>query len=112
MNNQALQELDYSIQVHRDAIEVGLCLERLRLNRDFKRLIRDGFLSKEAVRLVHLKASPDTQSPEKQQAILTQLDSIGCLHQYFNRVQAESDLARRLLNDDEQTREEILSEDR
>lgn len=112
MNPQALLELEKSIQAHRDSIESGAALDRLNLSRDFKKLVLEGFLSKEAVRLVHLKAAPSMQTPEMQKMVSNQIDAIGCFHQYLQRVQDDAELARRLLETDEQTREEILSEDR
>lgn len=112
MNSQLLHDIDQSIKVNQDSIEFGLTLDRLKLNRDFKRVVLDGYLSQEAVRLVHLKASPDYQSPEAQRLLLAQIDSIGCFYQYLNRIGVAAEIARKSLQSDEQTREEVLSEER
>lgn len=112
MNTEMLFDVDQSIKSHRDTIDFGLALDRLRSNREFKQVVLDGYLSKEAIRLVHEKASPTNQNPENQRLLLAQIDAIGCLYQYFNRVDAAGTIAKNSLQFDEQTRELLLSEER
>ena len=112
MNTDLLFDVDQSIQGHRNTIEFGLALDRLKLNREFKQIVLDGYLSKEAVRLVHEKASPTNQTPEIQRLLLAQIDAIGCLYQYFARIDAAAVISRNSLQSDEQTRELLLSEGR
>lgn len=111
MNTELLAGIDQSIQSHQAVLSLGLSLDRLRANRDFKQVVVDGYLSKEAVRLVHQKAAPGNQSPEIQRQLLAQIDAIGCLHQYLCRIDAEVEISRNSLQSDEQTREFLLSEE-
>ena len=91
--------------------ELGDALARLRGNRDFKKVILEGFFEQEAVRLVHLKADSNMQSPESQKSILTQLDAIGTLAQYLRTVDMRANLAKKSIEYDEQTLEEIAAEE-
>jgi hypothetical protein len=111
MNHQILQEIDGSISQHREAIEAGQSLQRLMVNRDFKRIVLDGYLAQEAVRLVHLKSDPQHQAPEVQTAIVSQIDAIGRLMRYLNGIRDQADIAKKDLSAAEQLRDQILSED-
>lgn len=86
------------------------CLTRLESNRDFKKLIADGYLKDEAVRLVHLKADPSMQTPDRQAAIDRDISGIGALLQYFRTVDFMAGQAIKSIEADEATREEVLAE--
>lgn len=108
---QMVSALDSSIQQHKDAVELGRCLQKLRSNADFKKVINSGYFSQEAVRLVHLKADPGMQTQEKQTGIIKQMDAIGSFSEYLNTVMAKAQWAARSLESDEETRAELLSGD-
>lgn len=110
MINETVQAIEENIRQAKKIVDVGDSLERLRLNRDFKKVISEGYFSNEAVRLVHLKADPNMQSPDMQKAIISQMDAIGSLSQYFNAVMQQASIARKAIVSDEQTRDEILEE--
>ena len=57
MSNTQIQGIERNITKSVAAIERGIALERLRVNKDFKSIVLDGYFKDEAVRLVHLKAS-------------------------------------------------------
>lgn len=111
MSELTVQFLEENIKQSRKVIEVADSLDRLKSNRDFKRLILEGFFEGEAVRLVQLKADPQFQTEERQKSVIAQIDAIGSLNQYFVAVQQKAQIARRALEADEATREEILNED-
>lgn len=110
MSIDAIQEIELNISQAKKIVELGDCLERLRNNRDFKKVIQEGYFEQEAVRLVHLKSDISFQTPERQKSILTQIDSIGNLNQYFETVFHQARLASKAIEADEQTRDEILAE--
>ena len=56
-----IQQLEHEIQTSKKSVELGNALERLFNNRDFKNIVLKGYLEQEAVRLVHLKASPEME---------------------------------------------------
>lgn len=99
------KELESSIQDARKKIALGAALERLMLNRDFKLVVLQGYLADEAIRLVHEKAVPGSQTTESQQAILRSLDAIGTLKQFLNTILTEASLAEKSVN----TAEEVIT---
>lgn len=105
-----MQQLEQNIDRAKQYVSLGTSLERLVSNRDFKKVILEGFFEKEAIRLVHLKSHPDYQTAELQKAIEVQMDSIGTLSQYFTTVQSNAAIAAKTLEDDEATRDELLAE--
>lgn len=104
-----IQQLDRNISESRKLIEMGDALQRLKSNRDFKKVVMEGFFEKEAIRLVHLKADSNMQSAEAQKSIIAQMDAIGALNQYFTTIGQIASLARKSLAYDEEAREELAS---
>lgn len=111
MSMTELQQLEQNIKQAQKAVDLGDALERLRNNRDFKKVFIEGYFEQEAIRLVHLKADSNLQAPEAQQSIVAQMDAIGGVLQYMQTVMVRADMARRSVAADEQTRDEILAED-
>ena len=111
MSATELQQIESSIKASDELIEVGKCLERLYNNRDFIKVIKEGYFEKEAIRLVHLKADPAMQSAASQQSITQQMDAIGAFSQYLDMALRHADQARKQVASDEATRDEILSGD-
>lgn len=111
MSNDTIQEIELNISHARKIVDVGDSFERLRNNRDFKKVIQEGYFEQEAIRLVHLKSDQNFQTPERQQSIVSQIDAIGALNQYFQTVFHKSALARKAIESDEETRDEILAEE-
>lgn len=107
----SIKELEANIRTAKDQIDLGSSLERLLSNKDFKKVILNGYLEKEAVRLVRDKAAFDYQSNEAQQRITRQIDAIGSLAEYLDGVTTKAALARKGLDADEQTRDEVIFED-
>lgn len=105
-----IAELDRSIADNTKAVELAKALERLESNRDFRKIIADGYFREEAVRLVHLKADPVMQTPEKQASIIRQMDSIGNLTDYFNTVRQKGVMSANTITDCETDRDALLNE--
>lgn len=110
MSNDTIQAIEENIKQARKIVEVGDALERLKNNRDFKRVMIEGYFEQEAIRLVHLKSDQNVQTPDLQKSILTQIDAIGAVSQYFNTVLHKAAIARKAIASDEEAREEILAE--
>lgn len=112
MNNSSMiKEIEMNIKQAQCLVDMGNSLERLRSNKDFKAVIIDGYLNKEAVRLVHLKSDVSMQTAERQASIVKQMDSIGQLNQFFDTVYHQASLAGKAIASDEEARDELLSED-
>lgn len=76
---------------------LGEALERLQSNRDFKLLINEAYLRNEAIRLVHAKSDPATQDPDKQAAIIRDIDGIGCLLAFLRNTRQLAEMAGRAI---------------
>ena len=111
MSNDTVQEIERNIKQAKSLVESGDALERLKGNKDFKKIILDGFFEKEAIRLVHLKADLNMQSGETQRSIVGQMDAIGTLHQYFNTILMQANQASKSIAADEEARDELLAEE-
>lgn len=110
MINNDIQQLEVSIKQAQSDVDIGNSLDRLLSNRDFKKVIMEGYFEKEAIRLVHLKADPNMQNEGSQKAIINQMDAIGSLKQYFYLVQAKASMAQKSVESDSQTLEDLLAE--
>lgn len=106
-----IEEIELNIQQAKTIVANGVALERLRNNRDFKKVIIEGYFEKEAIRLVHMKSDFNSQSAESQQDIDNDMIAIGRLSKYFNEVFRRADLASKAIESDEETREELLAEE-
>ena len=111
MTQYTVQQIEASIERAKQHIELDKALERLESNRDFKLLIVDGYLEKESVRLVHLKSDPAMQTPERQAAVIAQIDAIGGLLQYFRVVGQQAALASKTVESDESELEDLRNEE-
>lgn len=111
MSNDTVQQLEENIRQAKSIVELDESLQRLLRNKDFERVIKRGYLVDEAVRLVHLKADPAFQTPERKQAINDQIDAISHLLQFFRTVTFNAGTARKAIESDEATRDEILAEE-
>lgn len=110
MSNTTIQAIEANIKEARKIVDFGAALERLQANKDFKLVVKEGYFKDEAVRLVHLKAAANMQSPDHQRAIVSQMDAIGSLAQYFDTVFHKASLASKAISADEDTTTELLAE--
>ena len=110
MYSAELQRLEENIKQAQKMVDLGNALERLKSNRDFKKVVQEGYFEQEAIRLVHALSDPNMQNPEAQQSIHKQMISIGGFSDYLNTLTALSGMARRSVESDEATRDEILAE--
>ena len=110
MSREAIEEIEMNIKEAREIVEMGNSLERLRHNADFQKVVLKQFMEREAIRLVHLKNDANMQDAESQASILKQMDGIGSLTHFFNGVFHQSNLARKAIESDEETRDEMLAE--
>ena len=111
MTQDTVQEIEANISKLKQFVDLELALERLEKNADFKKVISEGYLKDEAIRLVHAKADPHLQSPDKQAGVVGQIDAIGRLVTYFRGITQNANLARKSIEADEETRDEILAQE-
>lgn len=110
MSESQIEEIEISIEQAKSTISTMESLLKLTKNRDFKKVVLEGYFEKEASRLVLLKADPSLQKDEDQNQIMNQINAIGYVRQYFNTIMQLGRMAERSLEADENTREELLGE--
>ena len=111
MSTTELQQLESNIKLAQKIVDMGDALDRLRNNRDFKKVIGEGYFEQEAIRLVHLMSDSNMQSPETQQSIHKQMIAVGVFREFLETLNVRANMARRAVEADEATRDEILAED-
>ena len=111
MSNDTVRSLEQNMLQSKALVEMGNALERLQNNKDFKKVVLDGYFREEAIRLVHLKGSPHTQSPDMQRSIVTQIDAIAAVADFFSTVLFKARQGERSLADDQETIEELAREE-
>ena len=103
-----IRQLEANIENAKAMVNIGKSIERLRNNLDFKEVVLKGYFEREAVRLVHLKADPNMQTPERQASIISQMDSIGAFASYLNTALVMADRAAQAIEEDSTTLAELL----
>lgn len=112
MTDLELADIEKNITSSKEVIDFGKAVERLKTNRDFKKVILEGYLEKEAIRLVHLKADPSVQTPVQQTSIIAAIDAIGNLASFLSDAIRSGEISTKQLADSEQMREEMINEER
>ncbi|SUA63326.1 Uncharacterised protein [Oligella urethralis] len=111
MSSSDLQEIELTIDRAKEMIKDGEAVERLLRNRDFKRLVVDGYFKDEAVRLAFLKSERQVLTDEKLEKIVdSNLKSIGFFKQYLEFISHQALQAKAALKENEELREELLTE--
>lgn len=110
MSNLQIAQLERNIESKKAQVALNDALERLKNNKDFKKVVIEGYLNREAIRLVSLKGDPEMQTPERQASIIRDIDGIGSVQRYFRLIEQFAEMAVGSLSDDEQTLEAIHAE--
>ena len=97
---QQIHEVEVSIERAKHVIEFGKAVERLYENKDFQRVIEEGYFRDEASRLALMSAVPHLD-PEKCAHTLRDIQAIGALYQYLQNavrkgIQMQSDVGQHI----------------
>ena len=111
MARNEMEAVEISIDTAKQAVKMMKALERLQKNRDFKFLIDECYLEKEAIRLVYLKSDFNMSDPAQQEFIDRGIEAIGQFRNFLSMVYRQGDSAAQALEDHEKTREELLNEE-
>ena len=111
MISPSIDAIEQNISQAKAHIEFAAAVERLRSNKDFRKVVLEGYFEREAVRLVHLKGDPNMQSADSQRSIVQQMDAIAAFSAFLNTALHLSALAAKSIADDEEMRDEILAEE-
>lgn len=111
MSTAEIQAIERSIKAAKNTVDYGAAVARLRANKDFKKVVLEGYFEQEAIRLVHLKADPHTQDPDVQRSIVAAMDSIGAFSQFLRAAERMGDLAGKSIAADEAELTELQAEE-
>lgn len=109
--NDQIESVNISIDQAKKQIAIMESILKLTKNRDWKRVIDEGYFEKEAARLVILKADPSLQSDEHQNQLNKSIDAIGYFRQYLMTQIQLGRMAEKSLKEDEAVRDELLAEE-
>ena len=110
MSDTTVEEIQVDIDEAKETIDVMKSLDRLMQNPDFKKIIKQGYFVDESARLVGLKAAPQMQAPERQDAMIKAIDGIGSLQQHFNMIWVMGNQAQSMLENADIALEEMALE--
>lgn len=102
MLNTEIQQVEIDIEDAKKAVELGKSLKRLEANRDFKKLILEGYLVNEAARMARLLGSsmvPEGVRDHLQRDIL----GPGALQSFFRNTALECETATRVIAESHET---------
>ena len=111
MTESTIADIEKSIAEAKELVDFAKSVERLRNNKDFKKVVLDGYFTKEAVRLVHLKSDPSTQDPVSQAGIISAIDAIGNFSSFLTVATQDGNIAAKQIKDSEDMRDELLEEE-
>ena len=97
------------IAVHKATIAMGTVLRNLEAHKGFQELILDGYLNKEALRLVCRLGEVGIASEERAD-IQRKLDSIGVFANYLRTVKLNAEISQNSLPESEAVFAELHSE--
>jgi hypothetical protein len=105
-----LDRIEITIKDCNDAIDAKTSLDRLRKNKDFKKVFLKMYLEDEPARLTSLLAHPGTQTEAMQTDIVYQLRAISEFGQYMTKIFQMGHSAKESLDEHEGTRDELMTE--
>jgi len=105
------EEIEISIEQAKKVVALRDALRRLHSNKDFIKVIKEGYFVEDASRLVLLKADPEMMSDELQASIERQIIAIGQLSQYFGKTEALGTMSERAITENQEALEEIAAEE-
>lgn len=109
-NEQQQIEVGLTIDQARNHIERMKSYRNLTKNKDFIKIIAEGYFKEEAFKMVKIKALASMEGADQQSGILRQIDSIGYLQEYFRLIEKFGEMAEGALPEHIETQEELLQE--
>lgn len=102
-----LQQIEITEQEAKNKVDLAKSLDRLLSNRDFKKIVTEGYFREEAIRLVMAKSNPHCQQDEVQKAITKDIDAIGSFRHYLAQIEFDGQQALKSLKDCADYREQV-----
>lgn len=105
-----IHEVEVSIEQAKEAIETMEAVNRLVDNKDFIKVVENGYFENFASRQVMLRADPNMQDPEMQTKLLRTIDGIGEFRLFLVNLIGQGNAAKSALTGHEETLEELHNE--
>lgn len=109
--SEQIKEIELSIEQAKSMVSLEDALNRLYANKDFQQVIVQNYLKDEAIRLVHLKSSPQMDTASHQENIIKQIDAIGNFLSYLQTITYMGQQAQLTIDEYNQAKQDILFED-
>ena len=109
MIEQQIEQIELQLEHAQKAIAKMEALDRLYHNKDFQAVIAEGYFKDEASRLVLLKGDVNIDE-EAEKHCDKMINGVGCLRAYFQVINHFGEQAKKAIEDDQNTREELLAE--
>tara|TARA_B110000238_G_scaffold187935_1_gene218486 strand:- start:644 stop:976 length:333 start_codon:yes stop_codon:yes gene_type:complete len=105
-----IEQIEVSIEAARKDVAKMDGLLRLIKNKDFQAIVDTGYFVDEASRLVVIRAEPSMQDDSVQKTINDGITAVGHFRQYLNTVMQLGRMAEQGIKEDEETRQELITE--
>lgn len=93
------EEIEVDLKDLKEALEMRKALQRLESNPDFVKVMKEGYLEQESIRLVHLRGAPSMQQEPHATQIMKRLEGIPALLAYFNSIHFHAQEAEKVMED-------------
>lgn len=102
---QTIRDLEHHRKLNEDAVERRDALLRLTENKDYKRLIREEFLTNDCARFVQLSVDPSLNAEQRADA-LAKAQAAGHLKQYLSVIILQGNTAENTIPEIDEALEE------
>ena len=111
MSESVVQQIEVSMEILKKKVENMEILERLSKNKDFKKLILEGFCKDHALGCLNKSVSPGYQDDVNQKYIKGQLGAVGNFQLYMRFLRQEGEQAKDALATAVEEREIALQDE-
>lgn len=105
-----IQEVNAHIEALKEVVELGRQAEKLASNREFRKLILETFMVKEAARYAHVSGDVDGQSQSARDEALAICQAAGHLKRWLSRTVQQGQIAERELESNRALRDALAAE--
>jgi len=110
MSQADIETLEVQMDQAKDAIELRDAVRRLINNKDFQKVILEGYFEKEPARLVALLSDPSMQIEDRQVGLKNSMIGIGQLQMHFRFIESYAQQMEAAMQEDEETHTNMMAE--
>lgn len=107
---QQIQEVELSIEEAKQVVEFGEAIERLSKNPDYQKVILEGYMRDEALRLVKLTGDPNLP-PERMVDVHAGIRGVGELNYFLHFGLNRAEHMRQMIAEYNETLDELRQEE-